>query len=89
MRFDRDALKQQQIQQMRKMISDNKERLEALILRRDTLCTLRELPEMSLVENTERSFEIIREQNEVFAEIEHLQSSIETLEKKLSEKTKK
>ena len=85
MRFDRDALKQQQIQQMRKMISDNKERLEALILRRAALHTLRVTWGMQIFSRTK----FFHELNEIDAEITHLQSSIETLEKKLSEKTKK
>ena len=100
MRFDKDALKQQQIEQMRKMISDNKERLQALILRRDTAindehCDPQHLmrmchPDPAIQQEAATAHaEMVQQLHEVNADIKHLETSIKTLEEKLSEKTKK
>ena len=100
MRFDKDALKQQQIEQISKMISDNKERLQALILRRDTAINAEHCDPQHLMRICHHDpvvqqqaaadhAEMVRQLYEVNADIKHLRESITTLEEKLSEKTKK
>lgn len=100
MRFDKDALKLQQIEQISKMINDNKERLQALILRRDTAINAEHCDPQHLMrmcdpdpaiqqEAATAHAEMVRQLYEVNADIKHLETSIKTLEEKLSEKTKK